>query len=493
MAALVALGGGAVVINRFLVGVFYDDGLYAGLALALAHGLGYVHPHLPHTPAAVHYPPLWPLMLAPIFGLLPLGAAALAGKVLNLLLAAAAAGLVAWHAERVRLLGDDAPIWLVPAVVGGTAIAIPILATQAVLFSEPLFAVLLATTVILADRPPPAFSPRAAALLLGAVIALALLERSIAIAVAGGVTLWWLGARRARWRELPALLVLPAVGAALWEAWLLSHRHAIDPAMAINYGTYFETVKETGLAAFGRSAPDLARPIAALTLGYIPSLPLFLLFGACEIALGLYGLWLLRRRSSIAAILVLYLAILAIWPFPPDRFLWVVLPWLALAWAAGVNALWRHRHLRLPVLVVTILVTGGYASYEIRGFANRWWGSTAHAISLNWSQLLPWLGAELPKDAVLATDDEALVWLYTGRTTVPFYVYGYSGRETVEPTPADHLAYLRRMGVTHILLSGPAGESARELDALLGAYPGLLTIVHGWPGRRALFVLNRER
>ena len=57
-AAGVALAVGALALNRALIGVFYDDGLYAGLATALAHGSGYVHPHLPGTPAAVHDPPL---------------------------------------------------------------------------------------------------------------------------------------------------------------------------------------------------------------------------------------------------------------------------------------------------------------------------------------------------------------------------------------------------------------------------------------------------
>src|SRR2546430_13094852 len=50
--------------------------------------------------------------------------------------------------------------------------------------------------------------------------------------------------------------------------------------------------------------------------------------------------------------------------------------------------------------------------------SGRWWGTTAHGISANFADLLPWV-ASLPGGAVLATDDEALVWLYTGRTSVP--------------------------------------------------------------------------
>src|SRR5437762_13007350 len=83
-AGLVALAGGALTLNHMLPGVFYDDGLYVGIAYALSHGLGYAHAHLPGYPAAVHFPPLYPLVLAPFVGLLPLSAAVFAAKVLNI-------------------------------------------------------------------------------------------------------------------------------------------------------------------------------------------------------------------------------------------------------------------------------------------------------------------------------------------------------------------------------------------------------------------------
>ncbi|MGH7605804.1 MAG: hypothetical protein ACREME_00565, partial [Gemmatimonadales bacterium] len=117
VAVITALAG-LLTLESTLVGVFYDDGLYAGLARALGTGQGYVHLHLPGTPAAVHYPPLYPLVLAPFFGALPLGAAVPAAKILNLVLAAAAAGLVAWHAARANILSGDGtstlPRWLAP-------------------------------------------------------------------------------------------------------------------------------------------------------------------------------------------------------------------------------------------------------------------------------------------------------------------------------------------------------------------------------------------
>src|SRR3989442_15460542 len=175
----VTLACGALALNRQLVGVFYDDGLYADVAYALTHGLGYVHPHLPGHPAVVHYPPLYPLVLSPFIGTLPLEAAGLAAKVLNVILAAAAAGLVAWHATSVQLLGPEAPPWLAPVLVTGAAVALPMLTILSVLFSEPLFGVLFALALLPPHPPPPGGSPHWAAPPGRGAAALALLTRTI--------------------------------------------------------------------------------------------------------------------------------------------------------------------------------------------------------------------------------------------------------------------------------------------------------------------------
>jgi len=105
---------------------------------------------------------------------------------------------------------------------------------------------------------------------------------------------------------------------------------------------------------------------------------------------------------------------------------------------------------------------------------------------------LPWLRT-LPADAVCATDDETLVWLYTGRHAVPFYLYGYHGAVVVEPPPEEQRAYLERQGVTHVILADPGGPSARELRRLIAAYPGWLIPVHTWPGARWVYEVKRER
>src|SRR6266516_3920813 len=334
----VTLACGALALNRYLVGVFYDDGLYADVAYALTHGLGYVHPHLPGHPAVVHYPPLYPLVLSPFIGMLPLEAAA--------------AGLVAWHAASVQLLGPEAPPWLAPVLVTGAVVALPMLTILSVLFSEPLFGVLFALAVLLADQPPAGWSPDRAALLAGGAAALALLTRTIGVAAGLGIVAYLLAVRRTPWRRA-ALAGAPVLASALgWLLWVARHHRGIDPDMATNYGSYFEVVQSAGLGVVWPSLRDLPRPLADLTLRWLPGSALQGLFGAAELVILAYGLVLLSRRSSIGFTLLCYIAILAAWPFPADRFIWVVLPWLALAWGAGLVRLWhagRLRVLRVPV------------------------------------------------------------------------------------------------------------------------------------------------
>ncbi|OLB04564.1 MAG: hypothetical protein AUH06_11745 [Gemmatimonadetes bacterium 13_2_20CM_69_27] len=490
-AALVALVG-AVALNRDLIGVFYDDGLYAGLALALARGLGYVHPHLPGMPAAVHYPPLYPLVLAPLFGMFSVSTAGLLAKLLNLALNAITAGLVTWHATRTDLLGPRAATSVAAALVTAAALAIPMLAMQAVLFSEPLFGFLVAMAVILADVPPARLSSVAGAGLAGLAAALALLTRSIGVAVGAGIVLFLVERRSVSWRGLALAAAPLTLAAGGWGLWVSRHYRLIDPAMALNYGSYAEVVQQAGFGASWSTLSHVLRPLGDLFLSWLPLRPLYFLCAALTVAVSLYGLARVMRRSAIGWSLLLYFAILAVWPYASDRFLWIMLPWIVLIGASGGVALWRHRPLHVPLTLLAVVVTFGWAQVEARGFAGRWWGTTAHGISANFADLLPWV-ASLPGGAVLATDDEALVWLYTGRTSVPFYVYGYRGATPTTPTPAEQRAYLERQGVTHVLLSGRGSGSDEELDALLGAYPRWLAVVHAWPGGRAAFEVRRER
>jgi hypothetical protein len=481
--AAATLAVGILTLNQALVGVFYDDGLYAGLATALATGHGYVHPNLPGMPGAVHYPPLYPALLTPFFGMLSLKAAAIAGKILNALLNAGAAGLITWHVTKTELLGSGVPRWVPGAIVFAAAVAIPVLATQGVLFAEPLFSVLLAIAIIAADRGDRPWHA-------GAAGALALLTRSIGIAVIAGMV-GFLVLRRAPRRVITAAVLPGLVAALLWGLWVATHARQIDPALALGYGTYFAHVRQAGLSPVLFNISHMSEPLETLAFEWITARWLHLVLAMASLAGGLYGLWLISRRSAIGLSLLFYLIILVVWPDLQPRFLWAVLPWLVLMWAAALFELGRRwPRARIPAAALAALAAGGYLQYEYRGFTGRWWDAQSRDISATFAELLP-VVQNLPDSAVVATDDEALVWLYTRRRSVPLYLERYHGRDLIRPTPVEHRAYLERMGVTHVLLASATSPSAVELRALIGAYPSWISAIYRWSDGRWLFAVNR--
>src|SRR5207249_3384284 len=167
----------------------------------------------------------------------------------------------------------------------------------------------------------------------GVVAALTLLTRTIGIAVGAGVVGFLLLMRRVPARRALAAATPVLLASLGWAWWTLAHRQAVDPALAINYGSYGEVLRQTGLGALGGGLRDLPRPLAAITLSWLPGRLLYWLAALPALGVAVFGLATLCRRSSIGFALAGYLAILAVWPFAPDRFLWAVLPWLGLAWA----------------------------------------------------------------------------------------------------------------------------------------------------------------
>jgi len=92
---------------------------------------------------------------------------------------------------------------------------------------------------------------------------------------------------------------------------------------------------------------------------------------------------------------------------------------------------------------------------------------------------------------VIATEDEALVWLYTGRMAVPSYLWRVRGRESESLGPDSLRAWLDRSGATHLVLTGTGSEAAPTINALLGSRPGYLRVARVWPGGIFAFAIAR--
>jgi hypothetical protein len=189
---LAPLGVGAVVLavavatmSPWPVGVYYDDGVYLILGKALATGEGYRYLNLPGHPAATHYPPGYPALLALLWMVAPSFPENVAVfKLANaILLSLAAAGLFTF-ARRELDLGTSAAAG---AILLGF-LTVPVLAVTGVLFSEPLFLAVLAVALPACERALREERRRTvvvAALLAGATT----LVRSIGLPLVGALVL----------------------------------------------------------------------------------------------------------------------------------------------------------------------------------------------------------------------------------------------------------------------------------------------------------------
>jgi hypothetical protein len=134
-----ALGSGLAVVDTLPVGVVHDDAMYVILARALASGQGYRYLNLPGLPAATHFPPGYPALLAAVSWMAPaFPANVVVFKALNAVFLAAAAVLVVRFA-RERAIGSAWALGLGAA----SAVSIPLLVLGSMVLSEPLFLALL--------------------------------------------------------------------------------------------------------------------------------------------------------------------------------------------------------------------------------------------------------------------------------------------------------------------------------------------------------------
>jgi hypothetical protein len=487
-------------LTRSLVGVFYDDGIYLALARSLVEGHGYRLLYLPGAPGAVHYPFLYPLWLAALWKLAPaFPANVVVFKLANAALLGLGAALLVLYLD--RRLGQ--PTWRLAVLVAVAATALPLVTVATVLFAEPLFLAALVGACWAGDAAREAPTP-ARAMVLAAVAGLlagsAALTRSLGVTVAAAIPLSLVLARR------PRAALIAAAAAALclmpWLLWVAHHRVEVDPALVAGYGTYTDLLTQAGWATLSPTGiRDLLRPIGAVALAPLGGWFRFFL-GVPALALVVAGLGsLLKRAPALGWTLLAYAAIVLIWPYGPDRFVWAAWPFLAIAFLAGAELVAARARAAAPaaaavgrwcVAVTVLAVVVGYGFYQVRGYVRGDVTALQRGISATMTDLLPWVRQSTPPDAVVAGEDEALLWLYAGRRAVPSYVWRYRGRGEESLGPDSLRAWFDRAGVTHVLLSGPGSDAAPTLNQLLGRYPGYLRVVRVWPGPAIAFAVEHR-
>ena len=492
-------------IGPYPVGVFYDDGIYLILAKALASGEGYRYLNIPGQPAATHYPPAYPLFLALIWKLTPeFPRNVFLLKLANAALLAAGAGAAAMFGRaRLRL---RLPVAAVVSVA--FAVAVPVLAMSSVLFSEPLFFLLLVAALAASERLLDADARPTAAIGAGALCGLVALARTIGVAaVAGGVVALLSRGRRAtagQFAAASALVLLP------WQLWSAMYTSQVPGVLGTSYGSYvgawLDAVQQTGpgfpLRVVAHNAAQIVRPLWGMFATALPWWAAALVLAPLLGVLGL-GLRRLRRVAPVTdAFLLVYVAIVLLWPVVPDRFLWGIWPLVGLVLALGASELaaWRpttpaRRGARVALAAPLVVAAAFYARYEVRGFAGRWWDTAQRLAADGASPLAHWVSSRTALTDVVATDADPLVYLYTGRPTVPAVTW--RAAEYLEPQqPADMIVNTRTLlesfGVRYLLVSSSATPLGAATLQLRRSRPPELALVDTLPGGGAVFVRTRR-
>ena len=484
----------ASMVDGFIVGIAHDDGMYVILAKAIATGQGYRWLHVPGTPPASHFPPGYPAVLALLWWLFPVFPAnAVLFKLANaFFLGAAAAGVACFARARFGMSRFGAAVLAVATTLG-----IPTLTLTVLVMSEPFFLALLLPTLIYAERVAEAESPSIRDLVLLALLVGAdTLVRTHGITLIGAVVIVLCMRRRFR----PAAIFAAVAVATLvpWQLWVSTHAGVVPPTMQGNYESYGAWFAR-GLHAEGlhlvvrtvaRTTSDLAAMFEVLVAPSTPHLVRLVAFIVLA-ALGVVGARALWRRAPVTALfLALYSAIVIAWPFSPARFFWgiwplvILLPVLgardALAWRPGRLEL---RGLRFATLGGALLLVCGYGTYNFRGYRHQWWASIPRNISRNVQPMLEYVATRTPPNAVLETEAEATVYLYTGRQTVPvgtFTVDEYFGPRTPAQNAAVIQAAVDRYHPRAVVVSsGPMRDAVRELA--VSQHPSLV-VVDTFPG-----------
>ena len=151
-----------------------------------------------------------------------------------------------------------------------------------------------------------------------------------------------------------------------------------------------------------------------------------------------------------------------------------------------------RRWARALALAGALPVALGFCWYQVRQLPRGSATATQRGISATLAPVLPWIRTETDSTAVIAGEDEALLWLYGGRRAVPNYLWRVRGRTAEDLGPDSLRVWLEKTGATHLVLSGRGSDAAPAVDALLARYPGMLTLVRVWPEGPLVFAVARR-
>jgi hypothetical protein len=244
-----------------------------------------------------------------------------------------------------------------------------------------------------------------------------------------------------------------------WQLWLNAWQHEIPAVLMGKYGSYGPWLAggfQEGGVAFARDVVIANVKSVHRFLGYFfapvslawPRTVAFVgVSGLAAIGLAVFG-----KRSPVTLLFLLaYAGVILLWPFEPDRFVIAVWPLLTLCLMAGAHSIWRWqpsstawRALRTGALVAAVALSTGFLSFNVRGYRHQFWASIQRDAGRRAKPMVEWIATQTAKSDVLMTDDDVLIYLYTGRQGTPTSTF--LPRERLRPlTDEDNVAAVRAM------------------------------------------------
>lgn len=463
----------------YVVGVWHDDGVYVLLGRAIASGRGFHYTQFPGAPAATHYPPLYPLLLAAVWRVAPSFPDNIAAflAVNAVLVGASALGMYRFS----RWLGWRDDVAACVALVA--SLTTPVLALSGAVLSESLFLAACWPTLALAERAVAPGAGRRDVLAAGAAIGVLMLVRTHTLALAAALALV-LATRR---RNRDALLAIASAFVIVlpWQLWTMLATPRVPALLEGAYGSYLgwfvAGVRQGGIPFVAATARVNLTELWLLAQDrVIPADTAFprILATALLLVLVALGAWTMSRRAPVTAwFLAVYLAIVVVWPYAPWRFLWAVWPLVLLCAIAGGWGLWRETAqswTRALVALVVALPAFGMLRTEWRAYDARAWSAPAMQAGAQITPVVAWVGRNTASSDVVLAEGEQVVSLFTGRRAAP--TASFSAQEYVaQRAPSANRAELRSMiGQTRPRYVLPlAPEQLEAARALADERPGL--------------------
>ncbi len=476
-------------------GVWHDDGVYMVIGEALSRGGGLRYGGVPGDLPAVKFPPLYPGLLGLLWAALgSVGAVTLAAELLNLLLLAAAGGLLAWALHAGAGLRRREAL-----AVGALAfISADLWRPALVPLSEPLFLALASACLALWPRASRRGEVRWAFFLAVLLVAL-VLTRTAGVAVVAGFAVA-LAARRSA-RAAAAVTAAPLLAVAGWGAWASSRAAAIPEGLRDVLGPYGgwlagQLVGRPGafLAGLPTHANNVVgRVLALLVPGltgpwlWVAAIPL----GAAALA----GGWSLARRlAPLPWIAVAYLGMLLTWPFVDRRLVAPLHPWLVVAVAVGVlEGLGRlgassapmAPRLRQALVAVALVWMVSFASVTASRTARGWAVAPYQLRAGRLAAAVEVLENTAPSTAVVgAPEFWAALHLHGGWAAAPSARFTPRSEDEAAPvwgTAEEQLSMWWEMGVDHVLLEQGGQIHGAALDLLQARCPGAVSVLARMP------------